>query len=88
MSSQPQRRRRPVVVPYSWPTSCRWVPMSCRQHNYVTTLTLSCSVGNGPAPTRVVYALTTPMIFWMRCGGMPRPVHTPPREVEEEVTKG
>lgn len=49
-------------------------------------LTLSCSVGNGPPPTRVVYALTTPMIFLMLVGGTPRPVQTPPTAVLEEVT--
>lgn len=27
---------------------------------WVFLLTLSCSVGNAPTPTRVVYALTTP----------------------------
>ena len=47
---------------------------------------LSCSVGNGPPPTRVVYALTTPITFPIIFGGMPRPVHTPPMVVEEEVT--
>lgn len=48
--------------------------------------TLSCSVGNGPDPTRVVYALTTPMVFEIFWGGIPRPVQTPPIEVGEEVT--
>src|ERR1700761_3867634 len=44
--------------------------------------TLSCSVGNGPPPTRVVYALITPITFPMRRGGIPRPVHIPPTVVE------
>ena len=42
-SSQPQRRGRPVVVPYSWPRSRIRSPISS-----------SNSVGQGPAPTRVV----------------------------------
>ena len=50
--------------------------------------TLSCSVGNGPPPTRVVYALITPIVFPMRLGGIPRPVQTPPMVVEDEVTYG
>ena len=49
---------------------------------------MSCSVGNGPPPTRVVYALTTPMVLPMRLGGIPSPVHTPPIVVDEDVTKG
>ena len=45
-SSQPHRRGRPVVVPNSAPVLRRNSPLS------------SCSsVGNGPSPTRVVYAL-------------------------------
>ena len=42
-SNQPQRRLRPVTVPNSWPRSPSFCPTS-----------LSCSVGNGPEPTRVV----------------------------------
>ena len=38
-----QRRLRPVTVPNSWPRSPSRCPVS-----------LSCSVGNGPLPTRVV----------------------------------
>ena len=42
-SNQPQRRLRPVTVPNSWPRApSRWPVAS------------SSSVGNGPAPTRVV----------------------------------
>ena len=41
-SNQPQRRLRPVLVPNSWPRSTSSSPTS-----------FSCSVGNGPAPTRV-----------------------------------
>jgi hypothetical protein len=45
-------------------------------------------VGNGPPPTLVVYALTTPIAFPIIFGGIPRPVQTPPTEVEDDVTKG
>ena len=48
-SSQPVRRRRPVTVPNSWPISTSLSPISS-----------SNSVGNGPLPTRVVYALVMP----------------------------
>ena len=48
-SNQPVRRGRPVVVPNSLPRRRRCSPV----------LSLS-SVGNGPLPTRVVYALKTP----------------------------
>jgi adenylosuccinate synthase len=41
-SNQPQRRGRPVTTPNSLPRSPSVLPIS-----------LSCSVGNGPAPTRV-----------------------------------
>jgi hypothetical protein len=48
-SNQPQRRLRPVTAPNSWPTRERCSPYSSNS-----------SVGNGPAPTRVVYAFTIP----------------------------
>ena len=48
-SSQPVRRGRPVVVPNSPPASRSCSPSWS-----------SSSVGNGPAPTRVVYALAMP----------------------------
>jgi hypothetical protein len=51
-SSQPVRRRRPVTVPNSWPMSTSRSPVSS-----------SNSVGNGPLPTRVVYALVMPTIL-------------------------
>jgi hypothetical protein len=50
--------------------------------------TSSNSVGNGPPPTRVVYAFTTPMTFRIFLGGIPNPVHTPPMVVDEDVTYG
>lgn len=46
------------------------------------------SVGNGPSPTRVVYALTTPKTSPMTFGGKPRPVRTPPIEQLLLVTYG
>src|SRR4051794_3916843 len=76
-SYQPHRRGRPVVVPNSTPTSRSRSPYS------------SCnSVGNGPDPTRVVYAFTTPTTVEMRVGGMPEPVQAPPAVGFDEVTNG
>ena len=43
VSIQPQRRGRPVVVPYSVPTLRKNSPLSSNS-----------SVGKGPSPTRVV----------------------------------
>lgn len=51
-------------------------------------LTLFCSVGKAPIPTLVVYAFTTPYTSPTFCGGMPRPVQTPPTVQFDEVTKG
>ena len=48
-SNQPQRRGRPVTEPNSLPMVARRVPISSTS-----------SVGNGPEPTRVVYALVMP----------------------------
>src|SRR4051812_40320800 len=76
-SYQPQRRGRPVVVPNSAPTSRSRSPHSS-----------SSSVGNGPDPTRVVYALTTPTTAEMRIGGMPEPVQAPPAVGFDDVTNG
>src|SRR5580698_6503016 len=56
-SNQPVRRARPVVTPYSPPTLRRNSPCS----------SLS-SVGNGPEPTRVVYALTIPITLLILVG--------------------
>src|SRR5438067_3458030 len=76
-SNQPHRRARPVVTPNSAPTFDRWAPFSSNS-----------SVGNGPAPTRVVYALITPITREIRVGGMPDPTHAPPAVGFEDVTKG
>ena len=49
----------------------------------------SCSsVGNGPSPTRVVYALRIAMTRSMRVGGMPEPVQAPPAVALDDVTNG
>src|SRR3954465_4101867 len=76
-SNQPQRRGRPVVVPNSAPTLRSRSPSAS-----------SSSVGNGPSPTRVVYALTTAITLSTRVGGMPDPVHAPPAVADDDVTNG
>src|SRR6478735_6269920 len=76
-SYQPTRRGRPVVVPNSNPRERRYSPFSSNS-----------SVGNGPDPTRVVYALTMPTIRSRRLGPTPEPVAAPPAVAEDEVTNG
>src|SRR6516162_1850362 len=49
-SNHPQRLGRPVVDPYSFPRVRSCSPAEFRH-----------SVGNGPPPTRVVYAFVTPI---------------------------
>ena len=50
---------------------------------------LSCSsLGNGPAPTRVVYALATPHTSSMLLGPTPVPTHAAPDSGLDEVTNG
>src|SRR5262245_5599803 len=76
-SNQPHRRGRPVVVPNSAPPVRSRSPIA------------SCSsVGNGPSPTRVVYALITAITRLIRVGGIPLPVHAPPADAFDEVTNG
>ena len=49
----------------------------------------SCSsVGNGPEPTRVVYALRMPITRSNRVGPMPEPTAAPPAVGFELVTNG
>src|SRR4029077_13304506 len=74
-SYHPHRLGRPVTDPYSLPPSRSRLPMSS-----------SSSVGSGPAPTRVVYALATPSTPSIALGGTPRPVQTPPMLALDEVT--
>src|ERR1051326_1193467 len=76
-SNQPQRRGRPVVEPNSLPRVRTVSPGSPRA-----------SAGHGPPPTRVVYALETPMIVWTCFGEMPSPVATPPAAALDDVTNG
>src|SRR6516165_153614 len=76
-SNQPVRRGRPVVTPYSPPVLRRYSPCSSRS-----------SVGNGPEPTRVVYALTMPITLVIRVGPRPAPTQAPPAVGDDEVTNG
>src|SRR5262245_11078615 len=76
-SNHPHRRSRPVVVPYSTPILRRCAPLSSNS-----------SVGNGPEPTRVVYAFVTPMTREIAVGGMPVPTHAPPAVGLDDVTNG
>src|SRR5215467_8045790 len=76
-SYHPHRRGRPVTAPYSWPPSRNRSPASPNS-----------SVGSGPSPTRVVYALTTPMTPPTARGPTPSPVQTPPTEAFDDVTYG
>ena len=77
VSTQPVRRGRPVVTPYS--------PPALRSHS---PCSVSSSVGNGPAPTRVVYALRMPITLVIRVGPMPAPAQAPPDVGELDVTNG
>ena len=76
-SNQPQRRGRPVTVPYSQPTRRMRSPIS-----------LSSSVGKGPPPTRVVYAFTIPIQRSMCRVGTPDPEAIPAALLFELVTYG
>src|SRR5688572_32606768 len=76
-SYQPHRLGRPVEAPYSWPLSRRR-----------SAIAPDSSVGSGPSPTRVVYALATPSTPPIARGGTPRPVQTPPADAFDEVTNG
>src|SRR6267143_5794694 len=76
-SSQPHRRGRPVTAPYSFPRSRTSVASRS-----------GISVGNGPLPTRVVYAFVTPATALIRVGPTPRPVQAPPEIAFEDVTNG
>ena len=49
---------------------------------------LNNSVGNGPLPTLVQYALKIPMTSLILLGAIPKPVQAPADIVLEEVTKG
>src|SRR5262249_24896604 len=74
-SNQPQRRARPAVDPNSFPRA--WSPSPTASVN---------SVGNGPLPTPVVYAVATPSTASILVGPTPVPVEAPPAVELEEVT--
>ena len=76
-SIHPQRRARPVVAPNSEPILRNSSPVSSNN-----------SVGKGPLPTRVQYALETPNTSFIFCGATPKPVQTPADMVLEDVTNG
>src|SRR5258705_10918780 len=73
--SQPHRRGRPVVAPNPAPTF--------RSRSPVASVS---SVGKGPLPTRVVYALVMPITEWIDVGPSPAPTAAFPATVFEEVT--
>src|SRR5436190_15787423 len=74
-SNHPQRLGRPVVAPYSPPSTRRRSPSASAS-----------SVGNGPLPTRVVYALEMPITRLTSFGETPAPFGTPPDPVLDDVT--
>src|SRR5690606_10359304 len=76
-SSQPQRLGRPVTAPNSFPTLAIFKPTSSNN-----------SVGNGPEPTRVVYALKIPYTSPIWLGATPKPVQAPAAVVLLDVTNG
>src|SRR5258708_19442781 len=76
-SNQPHRRGRPVTAPYSFPRSRTSVASRS-----------GISVGKGPLPTRVVYALVTPATALIGVGPTPRPVQAPPQIEFDDVTYG
>src|SRR5512133_2686438 len=76
-SSHPQRRGLPVVAPYSCPLARNSSPVFSDN-----------SVGNGPLPTRVQYALKIPNTSPTLPGAIPSPVQAPAQMVLDEVTKG
>src|SRR5690606_8671594 len=76
-SNQPQRRARPVTEPNSLPTFAMVSPTESNN-----------SVGKGPDPTRVVYALKIPKTSFTLFGAIPKPVQAPAAVVVDDVTKG
>src|ERR1700691_741044 len=76
-TSQEVRRGRPVTAPNSLPRL-----RSCPPNSPF------CSLGNGPSPTRVQYALVSPITDSIALGATPVPIAAPPEVALEEVTKG
>ena len=62
------------------------VPNSLPAWRMRSPVSLSCSVGNGPPPTRVVYALTIPIQRSMCRVGTPEPAGMPAALEFELVT--
>ena len=79
MSSHPVLLGLPVVVPNSCPMVAMWLPEGSEE---------GISVGKGPLPTLVVYALVTPRQASMWPGCMPAPWLAFALDVTEEVTNG
>ena len=64
------------------------VAASSRRRIALPDLAGMSSVGNGPAPTRVTYALATPTTRSMWRGPTPAPGHAPPAMGFDDVTNG
>jgi hypothetical protein len=71
------RRARPVVVPNSPPAERMCSPSWS-----------SSSVGKGPAPTRVAYALAIPQTSSIERGPTPAPTQAAPATGFDDVTNG
>ena len=65
------------MAPNSFPTFANLLPIESW-----------CSVGKGPLPTLVVYALKIPKTLFILFGAIPKPVQAPAEVVFEEVTYG
>ena len=76
-SNHPHLLFLPVVAPNSFPEDCNKSPSLSNS-----------SVGNGPLPTLVTYALKIPIISFNLLPGIPKPGLIPPDEQFEEVTYG
>src|SRR5262249_57419597 len=76
-STHPQRRGRPVTEPNSLPR--------LRRRSAAGPWS---SVGNGPSPTRVVYAFEMPSTPWILVGGTPVPADAPPAGAVDEGVDG
>ena len=64
------------------------VPNSKPRERSQSPFSSNSSVGNGPDPTRVVYALTMPTMRSSRFGPTPAPVDAPPAVADDDVTNG
>src|SRR5260363_285862 len=66
VSSQPVRRGRRVTDPNSWPVRARAAPACAQRAGLLASYN---SLGKGPLPTRVQYALATRAVFRIQAGG-------------------